>query len=497
MGLGTKLLEGILKTISGLVTSVPSFIQGYNVSNQEATIEGELYISKRDITSSEPIGVNGKPVTVHVVIAAKGVESNNGIKTIKEALNQAITRPYYTPADTPDYNPANEQIALAISQLLGKIDADKGLVWSKNAQPDSLLDPLDPKSTTLSPAWKQIANALKYDVKCTCSGYPYGEMGNQSLAEIQNLIAVYPVRCGAVKQGDQASGGQVGYNASDVNPYYLVMPILILIQQMLANYLDSISKQVYEVDGASEKSSEDAPPAADNSNENGSEAGMNQNAEASKKISVKLQKISGSTDIDLLGLVSDYEPALTLDTVDDVLSNGDFVDLITETPQTYDITVDDAGYDVCPSCTDLIIDPVFSLREIFLYMDAFNKELHIIHWMSIGNDMLKIHELAQQLYEELDTEIDELGELLVEKSGTVPDIRYTGSSCEGPLLPDCTYSEDFQSGLSLISNDIQCLLDTIDIAYPNQPSDVQSILDDWLRYWNKQLNYFIKREQEI
>ena len=497
MGLGTQLLEKVLKTISGLVTSVPSFVKGYDVSNQEATIEGGLYISKRDITSSKPIGVNGKPVTVHVVIAAKGVEANKGVKFIKDSLQKALTKPYFTPTDTPDYNPKDKDIALAISQLLGKIDADKGLVWSKNANPDSLLDPLDPKSTTLSPAWKQIANALKYDIKCTCTGYPYGEMSDQNLAELQNLIATYPVRCGAVKQGDQAAGGQVGYNASDVNPYYLVMPILILIQQMLANYLNGVSKQVYEVDEASDESNENASPAADNSNENGSESGMNQNAEASKKISVKLQKIAGSTDIDLLGLVSDYEPALTLDTVDDVLSNGDFVDLITETPQCYDITMDDTGYDVCPSCTDLIIDPICSLKELFLCMDSFNKELHIIHWMSIGNDMMKIHELAQSMYEELDTEIDTLGELIVEKSGMVPDIRYTGMYWEGPEIKNCTDNVDFQNGLAQINNGIQSLLDVVDVAYPNQTSDVQSVLDDWIRYWNKQLNYFVKREQEI
>jgi DNA-binding ferritin-like protein len=116
----------------------------------------------------------------------------------------------------------------------------------------------------------------------------------------------------------------------------------------------------------------------------------------------------------------------------------------------------------------------------------------MIHWLAIGNDMEKLHIKAEELYGELDQEIDLLAELIVEKTGTIIDIN-TIETCDTVG----TQNRTFQQGIQCIKQYAQSFIDYIDITYPNQPSDVQSILDDWLRYWNKQINYFITREQEI
>lgn len=484
----SSLLSKVLSFIKGTINKIPSFFRDFEVTRADAGIEGSQYWCKREMISTNPISVRNTQIDLIVELAATNVDQVEAIKYCKKALDNALA--------AGQYNPNDHYQDFGIDVLLGEVEEDQ--IWSKNAQPDSMLNPiLDEKMTKLPSFWQDVANQLSYNLRCECKGYPQGEISNVSLPQIVNLLSTFLVKCGAVT----AENKQAAQDAFRVNPNYLVLPILMLIQDYLKQYLDSVSSTIYgketpEAEPAEEASTPSEPSTEETTPSSESETPTMKPQEHSKKINIKLQKITGSTDIDLLGLSTNFNPGESLTVVDDVLQNPDFVDLITETPQSYEVLVDDEGYDVNP-CEELIVDPTFSLREIFLYMDSFNKELHIIHWMSIGNDMLKIHELAQQLYEELDTEIDELGELLVEKSGTVPDIRYTGSSCEGPQIPDCTYSEDFQSGLKLISNDIQCLLDTIDIAYPNQPSDVQSVLDDWLRYWNKQLNYFIKREQEI
>ena len=101
---------------------------------------------------------------------------------------------------------------------------------------------------------------------------------------------------------------------------------------------------------------------------------------------------------------------------------------------------------------------------------------------------MKLHIMAEEMYGELIQEIDTIGELLVEKQGTVPQLDFP---CD--YVPVQDY--DFQTGLDQIKSLINMYIDCIDYAYCNQDSDVQSTLDEWLRYWNKQLNYFVERQE--
>ena len=161
---------------------------------------------------------------------------------------------------------------------------------------------------------------------------------------------------------------------------------------------------------------------------------------------------------------------------------------MTEEPQAFDIAVDDDGFDVepcetCPECS-----PCESLCEVFKAGIRAYRNLYILHWMSSGNDMMKLHIMSEEMYGELVQEIDTIGELLVEKQGTVPQLDFP---CD--YIPVQQY--DFQTGLDQIKSLIQMYIDCIDYAYCNQDSDVQSTLDEWLRYWNKQLNYFVKGQE--
>ena len=117
--------------------------------------------------------------------------------------------------------------------------------------------------------------------------------------------------------------------------------------------------------------------------------------------------------------------------------------------------------------------PCESLCEVFKAGIRAYRNLYIIDWMSKGNDMMKLHIMA---------------ELPVEKQGTVPHLDFP---CDYVPVQD----HDFQTGLLQIQSLIQTYIDCIDYAYCNQDSDVQSTLDQWLRYWNKQLNYFVKGQE--
>jgi DNA-binding ferritin-like protein len=108
--------------------------------------------------------------------------------------------------------------------------------------------------------------------------------------------------------------------------------------------------------------------------------------------------------------------------------------------------------------------------------------------MAKGNDMMKLHLLSEEMYEELIKEIDTLGELLVEKCGAVPSPEWCDTYLE-------IQAYEFQESLCILTQYIQSYIDALTFAYPNQASDVQSTLDEWLRYWNKQMNYFVKRQE--
>ncbi len=470
-------LGDLLSKLLSSISRIPSFMSGFDVDDTTADMNGNIIQCKR-ILKSEKYG------SLAVIIGVDKFTDNEIIEGCIKALN-LLSENQSTEVELD--NTSNYYLSI-LCGTDGKTDNEGRLL--KNGE---LLDPkLTENTTKLSSLWQKIANSLKYNLKCEAVGYTQGSTTDKSINEILPMLTTYMQRCGAVKQSETT-----GF---DVNPVYLVLPLLIAIQDYLSKYVDSVNKVLSgEVQAEQTESNNQNNSQADQNNPNPLDQGdtsSDQSSNASKRISMKLQKITGSTDIDLMAIQANFNPGEALTVVDDVLQNPDFVDLITETPQTYNIIVDDAGYDVNPG-TELIVDPVCSLNELFICMDSFNKELHIIHWMSIGNDMMKIHELAQQLYEELDTEIDELGELIVEKSGMVPDIRYVGFCPDSPEIKLCSDNVDFQTGLRQISNGIQALLDHIDMAYINQTSDVQSVLDDWLRYWNKQINYFIKREQEI
>ena len=174
--------------------------------------------------------------------------------------------------------------------------------------------------------------------------------------------------------------------------------------------------------------------------------------------------------------------------VDDIINQDEFFDTLTEEPQSYSIDVTDEGYDIEQCDEQLECDSCKILEEVFFAAIQAYRNLQIVHWMSSGPDMMKIHTMSEEMYYELSQEIDTLGELLVEKCGTIPQLDFP-----------CEYIDikkyDLQSGLDAIKIVISPYIDVIDYAYPNQTSDVQSTLDEWLRYWNKQLNYFVKGQE--
>lgn len=374
-------------------------------------------------------------------------------------------------------------------------------------------------------SWDTImGDLIKYSLECELVGGKYGAIENVTLNDCAKLIPEYLLRMNAISNIDEV-------NIDVVN---LVKPIAIRLQADLKQYYDAAyekfdtmknvkdtSKEDQEADAKAEADKAQAEkdkmveifePTEDGYKSTGktfdktTSEGVAQIKEfaahgyvgeggvslmdlvASKRITTTLRKIQGSTDFELLGLKSNYAPSETLEDLDDIIIQPEFFDALTEEPQTFDIGVDDDGYDIAVVDTPMEVAPCESIGNLLKTGIKIYRNLYVLHWMAKGNDMMKLHTLSEELYGELIQEIDTLGELMVEMQGTVISPSF-----------GCDYLEiksyEFQEGLDIIVNYIQEYLDCIDYAYPNQSSDVQSILDDWMRYWKKQMKYFIERQE--
>ena len=538
----------LLSKLLSSITKIPSFMDGFDVTKTDANMNGSAITCSRVLQSQKygsltvTVGVDKFTdadvikdciATLEKCSKAKSFDLaqstvNNQSQTDNSSdtsSNDANSDDDYDAADDPMSQDTSTWGSTRIQGRLQKVTASKnnilpglsdlcGLSYvnnlddlnSKSATAESLLAPkLTDKTDKINSLWQAVANSLKYNIRCEAQGYTGGSASGKTINQIIPMVSQYLQKCGAVPQSEVA-----GFN---INPVYFVLPLLIAIQDYMAKYLDSVNaivndksiqnqqqqnsqnqqqgqqqNQQNQQQGQTQNTQQNQQtPTAQNQNTSSTQS----NAGASKLVDIKLQKITGSTDIDLMAIKANFNPGEALTAVDDVLSSPDFIELITETPQSYEVLVDDAGYDVNP-CTDLIVEPNENLTQLFIQAIQFSRNLHMIHWLAIGNDMEKLHIKAEELYIELDEEIDLLAELIVEKTGTVIDINMIETW-------DTVGTQDrtFQQGIECIKQYAQSFIDYIDITYPNQPSDVQSILDDWLRYWNKQINYFINREQEI
>ena len=422
----------------------------------------------------------------------------------------------------PEYIPESTQISSNLASVYAVSDNSLAYAQSKgtgllgenlannNALPNDSVT-FDGKQWS----WEKIAGEyLKYSLECAVPDHDYGTIENVTLSQCSSLIGEYLVRMNIIQNTDEVK----------IDVVNLVRPILLRLQSDLADYYNAAYEKYKEIKDVKDTSKEDkaeqekadkekadAEQAANKDerlvfDQNGQSTGeyvdmstpegqarlkelqsQGYNIMESKRITAKLRKIQGSTDFELLGLKSNYGPKETLDDLDDIIVQEEFINSLTEEPQSFMIDVDDEGYDI-DVCEDCEIGPCESLEQVFKQGITLYENLYILHWMAKGNDMMKLHLLSEELYGELIQEIDTLGELLVEKCGTIPQPGWV-----------CDYLQvkpyEFQESLDILKKYIQEYIDTIDYAYPNQTSDVQSTLDEWLRYWNKQLNYFVERQE--
>ena len=495
-------ISSLLGWLKSFLRSMPSPLGGFDMRDAQVNAKGDIFSSRfsfeADPSKFSVSDVAGNKIELDVLLRV--INAREVFSPILKGMN---TMSDMTKAMLKDNM---KGLSPFLDLLLGKErakDNDNSLSAAR-ARGTGLLGvkldkmPLDEvvKYEGKDWSWQTIAeDYLRYSLECETPESPYGAIENQQLKHCGELISEYLVKTDVITDASEVK----------VDISILVLPILNEIQKWLIEYYEEAYKKFVDENGTGynpEEGQEGENPEGQQNNDNGQAptadntgegnpmdtSGQQASPNASKHINVTLQKVTATSEIKMTAIKANYNPSEVLDDMEEVMEQDEFIDSITEEPQTFNIQVDDDGFDIerCEGCQEC--DPCESLGEALKTAIQAYRNLYIIHWMSFGNDMMKTHLLAEDMYEEMIKEIDTLGELMVEKCGTIID----------PNFP-CEYIEvknfEFQESLDVIKSLIQPYIDALDFAYCNQDSDVQSTFDEWLRYWKKQLNYFVNRQE--
>lgn len=238
----------------------------------------------------------------------------------------------------------------------------------------------------------------------------------------------------------------------------------------------------------------------DKSEDSGTETGGETPATASKNIKVTLKKIQSSENTDSIQLnrfCANYDIPVAMDDLTVVLDSPDFVDTLTEEPQSFLITSGDEDFDVVPTDDEFGVDSQYQI--IMLAALTLLSNIQAIHWKAAGEDFFQLHEKLDEYIQDCRDQVDAIAELSMECTGDVTDpvsliICHADKSNE--YVPIGNYY-DINDGFAIVQSNIDKYVETLEAYYPNFAHDIQSELDTWIRKWKKVSRYFLTRQQMI
>ena len=211
---------------------------------------------------------------------------------------------------------------------------------------------------------------------------------------------------------------------------------------------------------------------------------------SSDRCIVSLKKVTAGKDVEvhLISINCSIDPSVAMNNIQTVLNNDSFVSQLAEEPKTFSIIDEGDNLDVtecspeCANSSDYILN-VFSAAKATLDYVRF------IHWNAKGDHMRDIHNMTDGFIWSLQSQMDMFAELQVELFDSMPNPSTLNIECDCSEV-DTSNVENVYSSLRDCLNQYA---DTIEFYYCDFSFDIQSRLDDMIRDWRKQANYFIKQ----
>ena len=127
-----------------------------------------------------------------------------------------------------------------------------------------------------------------------------------------------------------------------------------------------------------------------------------------------------------------------------------------------------------------------------VYNDAviFANNLKLIHWYAKGDKFQEIHDIFEGYYNKAQELVDLLAELALEFGEYIYNSTYCGKIGKLAILNDREY--DFRNAFQLGREQIEYIVEKLQVMQGKiADADVNSIIDEHIRYWKKEANYKI------
>lgn len=119
---------------------------------------------------------------------------------------------------------------------------------------------------------------------------------------------------------------------------------------------------------------------------------------------------------------------------------------------------------------------------------ALANDMKHVHFHAIGPKFDRIHSICQEYYDKAAADADELGELAMEYDQPVQNLSYAAE--EIGYTPTNRQNYSWEEAMNIVHAGIDYYIEQLEkvLATPLD-SDVENLLQEYLRYWKKENNY--------
>lgn len=217
--------------------------------------------------------------------------------------------------------------------------------------------------------------------------------------------------------------------------------------------------------------------------------GYNEDVEACAYINCTLSKTKTKSgyniDLHKISASLNVNPEVNVECLNDLCANTQFCNELTETPSSYSLECYDDHID-CFECDG--VDEVDTTESIILHLVHFHNVMSFAHWNIKGSNFFELHGVLENYKAQSGLELDEFMELYAEAHpGKCTPYPYDIYEC--PFTDNDFEDCDQNRIMKVVQEELRNHVDILELYYCNYPSDVQSRLDDMIRYWSKEANY--------
>ena len=134
-----------------------------------------------------------------------------------------------------------------------------------------------------------------------------------------------------------------------------------------------------------------------------------------------------------------------------------------------------------------------ALEAIGMALIQASNDVHTIHINAVGKDFTRLHLEADEIYTKLAEYADQCLEMACEDGHFIHSINTASSIVDWKDYSTGLRGFQLVDGVRLIAEILNEVVVKICCQYDSMESDVQSVLDEWVRYLDSKINYFLGR----